>query len=48
MRWRWNVNESICDMVPHYQFEVGPSLVERFPSNVGDHLTGAAGGCTVP
>ena len=45
--WRWNVSESICDTVHHYQFEVCPSLVERFPSKVGDHLTGAAGGCIV-
>ena len=47
-KWRWNVDESILDTVHHYQFEVGPLLVERFPSKVCDHLTGAAGGSVVP
>ena len=48
IQWRWNVDKSIRDAVHHSQFKVGPSLVERFPSKVCDHLTGAAGGSIVP
>ena len=48
IQWAWNVDESICDTVHHYQFEVGPWLVERFPFKDSDHLTGAAGGSVVP
>ena len=48
IQWRWNVDKSIRDAVHRDQFEVGPSLVERFPSKVCDHLTGAAGGSLVP
>ena len=44
IQWHWNVDKSIRYAVQHYQFEVGPSLVERFPSKVCDHHTWAAGG----